>query len=178
MVRNVQSKSTLNPCLQLRSTSKWLHTSSLAHEARDDSMETRSSISKSLFSGAQRSKVFGSLRGNIGTKLKSDTTDLFTSDFHVKVDCGMQRNGQEWVSILHHSRNACVHNRTRNTKSMTSLGMTNTTTKPRSLPFGLAMRAAVAREKARLVTGAKAETEAERARNKAESMAVVFIIGD
>ena len=36
----------------------------------------------------------------------------------------------------------------------------------------------MAREKAREVTGAKAETEADLERNKAESMAVVFIIVD
>jgi hypothetical protein len=43
-------------------------------------------------------------------------------------------------------------------------------------PFGLAMRADVAREKAREATGAKAETEGERARNKAANIAVVFIV--
>jgi hypothetical protein len=49
-------------------------------------MEGASGISKSLFSRAQGTKVLGRLGHDICIQLKLDASDLFASDFHVKVD--------------------------------------------------------------------------------------------
>lgn len=44
----------------------------LAHEVRDDAMESRALESVALLAGAQSTEVFACLRSNIGAKLKRD----------------------------------------------------------------------------------------------------------
>jgi hypothetical protein len=62
-------------------------------------MKTGSSIAESLFSGTQSSKVLGSLGDDVRAKFKGDSTDIFSSDFHIKVDCNVERRKQTSVLL-------------------------------------------------------------------------------
>ena len=75
-------------------------------------------------------KIFRRLGSDIGTKFKGDPSNIFSTNFHVKVDCkegqGQGRLGNKRASSIYRS---CVVEG--------------------NLPFGLAIKAEVAREKAR-----------------------------
>lgn len=68
---------------------------SLAHETGNDSVETRFGISVSLFSGAQRTEVFGGLGSDIRSQFHGDSSDIFVADLHIEVNLGVghQRRG-------------------------------------------------------------------------------------
>mmetsp|Transcript_77720 Transcript_77720/g.224704 ORF Transcript_77720/g.224704 Transcript_77720/m.224704 type:complete len:94 (+) Transcript_77720:174-455(+) len=61
----------------------------LAHELRNYAMEAASLVTISLFPSTEGTKVFGRFGNDIGTKLKSDSANIFTTDFHVKIDFGI-----------------------------------------------------------------------------------------
>ena len=65
--------------------------SSLTHELRDHTMEGGTLVSISCFTSTKLAKVFCCLWCYISTKLKSNTANIFTTNFHVKKDCYVQR---------------------------------------------------------------------------------------
>uniref|UniRef100_A0A7S2V998 Uncharacterized protein n=1 Tax=Entomoneis paludosa TaxID=265537 RepID=A0A7S2V998_9STRA len=57
---------------------------SLAHELRDDTVERRSLVSKSLFPSTQGTEVLGGFRNDIGAKFHDNTADTLAADGHIE----------------------------------------------------------------------------------------------
>ena len=66
---------------------------SLAHELRNDTVEGGTLVSESLFSGAQGTKVFGSLGNNIGAEFHDDAALRLIRDSKKKKDDDRVRRG-------------------------------------------------------------------------------------
>jgi hypothetical protein len=58
----------------------------LAHEARNDAVETGSLVSKAMFPRAQGTEVLRSLRDDIGTQLHHDASRGTAADRDIEVD--------------------------------------------------------------------------------------------
>jgi len=50
-------------------------------------MKERILVSESSFSGTKLTEILDSLGGNIGTKLEGDSSNVFSSNFHIKENC-------------------------------------------------------------------------------------------
>ena len=75
----------------------------LAHELGNHTVEWRSLVAKSRLTGAQLTKVFGGLGCNIGAKFEFDAPDIFSSNFHIKVDCHTKKSSSRVRRIIIHT---------------------------------------------------------------------------
>lgn len=57
----------------------------------DHTVEGRALITKAFLSCAESTKILGCFRCDIGTELKGDSPNVFTTYFHVKVNCGWRK---------------------------------------------------------------------------------------
>jgi hypothetical protein len=58
----------------------------LAHERWNDAVKRRASVAKSLLASAESAEVLGGFGSDVGSQFHGDTTNIFTSNFHIEID--------------------------------------------------------------------------------------------
>jgi hypothetical protein len=65
---------------------------SLAHKVLNDTVETASRESESLFTGAQSTEVLGGQGDHVGTQFHGDAAGRSSADCDIKVDLGIPKS--------------------------------------------------------------------------------------
>ena len=87
----------------MRQTAVSASVSTLAHEARDNSVKDAAFVPEPLFAGTQRPEVLRSSGAAISFELELDAPKRFRTDVHIKVNPRVRRVGREGrpVILLH-----------------------------------------------------------------------------